>query len=115
MSFFGKNIKKIRVLNNLSQQEFGKLFELSRASIGSYEEERADPKIDSLIKIAKHFKLNIHDLLTTELFGLEKNKEEEKEVLQSKSPLPSKLYLEDRVENLEAKLEKIENQLNQSK
>ena len=115
MSFFGKNIKKLRVLNSLSQQEFGKLFDLSRASIGSYEEERADPKIDALIKIAKHFKLNIHELLTSELYGLEKIKDELKEEPQSQSPALPKSYLEDRVENLEAKLEKIENLLNQSK
>jgi transcriptional regulator with XRE-family HTH domain len=111
MSFFGKNIKKIRGLNNLSQQEFGNLFGLSRASIGSYEEERADPKIDALIKIAQHFKLNIHELLTTELHALEKNKEEPKSAIAG----TAKSYLEDRVESLEAKLEKLENLLNQSK
>ena len=113
MSFFGKNIKKLRTLNNLSQQEFGNLFGLSRASIGSYEEGRADPKIDSLIKIARHFNLNIDQLLTSEIHNLDRHEKPEVIPEVPKSP-DSKKYLEERVESLEQKIEKIENLLNQS-
>ena len=69
MSIFGNNIKKIRILRNMSQQEFGELFDISRGSIGSYEEDRAEPKIDTVIKIAAHFKLSIDILLTKELIN----------------------------------------------
>lgn len=115
MSFFGKNIKKLRGINNLSQQEFGKLFDLSRASIGSYEEERADPKIEALINISKYFNLNIDDLLTKELYNLEKMETEQINLNIPANASHVKEYLEDRVENLEARLKKIENFLNQSK
>ena len=63
MSLFGKNIKYIRQSNGFSQQQFAGLFELSRASIGSYEEGRAEPKIETLIKIANHFHVTVDQLV----------------------------------------------------
>ncbi len=67
MSFFGKNIKKIRGVKGLSQQAFAELFDLKRATLGAYEEGRSEPKIDTLIKIANYFSTSIDDLLTSEL------------------------------------------------
>lgn len=67
MSFFGKNIKKIRSIKGLSQQAFAELFELKRGTLGAYEEGRSEPKIDTIIKIANHFSIAIDDLLTNEL------------------------------------------------
>ena len=67
MSFFGKNIKKIRSVQNLSQQRFSELFDLKRATLGAYEEQRSEPKIDTIIKIANYFSISIDDLLTNEL------------------------------------------------
>jgi|AntAceMinimDraft_11_1070367.scaffolds.fasta_scaffold122858_2 transcriptional regulator with XRE-family HTH domain len=115
MSYFGKNLKKIRSIHQLSQQDFGSLFELSRASIGSYEEGRADPKIESLIKIARYFKLNIHDLLTSELHSLEKGASEAVKKEEPTVPLNSKVFIEERIDLLEERLQKLENILNSSK
>ena len=67
MSFFGKNIKKIRTVKKLSQTAFADLFNLKRGSIGAYEEGRAEAKIDTIISIAEYFKLNLNQLLTSEL------------------------------------------------
>lgn len=67
MSLIGKNIKKIRSVKKLNQTAFASLFELKRTSIGAYEEGRAEPKIDTLIKIANHFSIPIDTLLTKEL------------------------------------------------
>ncbi|NJB37671.1 helix-turn-helix domain-containing protein [Croceivirga sp. JEA036] len=67
MSSFGKNIKKIRKVRNLSQQAFAGIFNLKRATLGAYEEERSEPKIDTIIKIANYFSIPIDDLLTKEL------------------------------------------------
>jgi len=67
MSFFGKNIKKIRAVKKLSQTAFADLFKIKRASIGAYEEGRAEAKIDKIIEIAKYFKLTLNQLLTKEL------------------------------------------------
>ncbi|WP_299256048.1 helix-turn-helix domain-containing protein [uncultured Aquimarina sp.] len=67
MSFFGKNIKKIRSVKSLSQQAFAELFDLKRGTLGAYEEGRSEPKIDTIIKIANYFSIEIDKLLTSEL------------------------------------------------
>lgn len=67
MSFFGKNIRKIRSVKTLSQQAFAELFDLKRGTLGAYEEGRSEPKIETIIKIANYFSIPIDDLLTKEL------------------------------------------------
>ena len=67
MSLIGTNIKKIRRVKGLSQTAFANLFGLTRANIGSYEEQRAEPKLDVILKIAKHYKIEIGKLVTKEL------------------------------------------------
>ena len=67
MSFFGKNIKKIRTVKKLSQASFADLFDLKRGVIGAYEEGRAEAKVDTIISIAKYFELSVDQLLTKEL------------------------------------------------
>lgn len=64
---FGKNIKKIRNVHGMSQQEFADLFDLKRATLGAYEEGRSNPKIETAIKIANRFSINLDELLTKEL------------------------------------------------
>ena len=67
MSQIGANIRKIRLVKKMSQAEFASLFDLARPSIGAYEEGRAEPKIDTIIKIASYFKLSVDLLITKEL------------------------------------------------
>jgi len=67
MSHIGKNIKKIRSVKKISQNAFSELFKLSRTAVGSYEEGRAEPKIETIIQIANYFGLSIDLLLTKEL------------------------------------------------
>lgn len=67
MSFFGTNIKKIRQVKGLSQKAFADLFDLNRGVISSYEEGRAEPKIETILKVAHHFNLNLDKLLTETL------------------------------------------------
>jgi len=67
MSFFGKNIRNIRSIKKISQSEFASIFDLSRASVGSYEEGRAEPKIEIINKVAKYFSITIDELINKEL------------------------------------------------
>ncbi|WP_207431927.1 XRE family transcriptional regulator [Sabulibacter ruber] len=67
MSCIGKNIKKIRTVKNLSQAAFAQLFDLARPSVGAYEEGRSEPKIDTLVQIARHFGISLDLLITKEL------------------------------------------------
>jgi len=67
MSFFGKNIKKIRGVKGMSQQAFAELFDLKRPTLGAYEEGRSEPKIETIIRIANYFSISVDDLLVAEL------------------------------------------------
>lgn len=64
---FGKNLKKIRSVHGLSQQEFADIFELKRGTLGAYEENRSNPKLETVIKIANHFSIGLEELLISEL------------------------------------------------
>ena len=66
-SYVGQNIKKIRQAKNISQSDFASLFNLSRPSVGAYEEGRSEPKIETLIQISRHFNISVDVLLTKEL------------------------------------------------
>ena len=64
---FGKNVKKIRSIHGMSQQEFADIFDLKRGTLGAYEEGRSNPKLETVIKIANHFSIGIEELLVGEL------------------------------------------------
>lgn len=67
MSFFGVNIRKIRVAKKLSQKKFAELFDLTRSAVGAYEEGRAEAKIDKIVEIADYFGINLTSFLTKKL------------------------------------------------
>lgn len=67
MSFFGKNIKKIRSIRGLTQVQLADMLEVSRGVVSSYEEGRAEPKIETILKTAEMFSVSIDDLLKTTL------------------------------------------------
>jgi len=65
--YFGKNIKKIRLIKKLSQSAFAEVFGLTRSSIGAYEEGRAEPKLEIIIKIANYFSISVDSLVNAEI------------------------------------------------
>ena len=67
MGKIGKNIKKIRNVKGLSQQAFAELFQLTRGNISSYEEMRAEPKIEVIISIANYFGIPLNDFVQKDL------------------------------------------------
>lgn len=67
MSQIGNNIKKLRKVKGLSQQAFADLFNLTRGNISSYEEFRAEPRIEVILQIAKYFSIPIAELLEKQL------------------------------------------------
>jgi transcriptional regulator with XRE-family HTH domain len=67
MTKIGANIKKIRTTKGLSQQAFAELFELTRGNISSYEENRAEPRIETVMQIANHFCIPLDQFITESL------------------------------------------------
>lgn len=62
-NFISKNLKILRKNMGLSQAELAQKTGLSRANIGSYEEGRAEPKVDVLQKLASFFKITVDELI----------------------------------------------------
>ncbi|WP_375578292.1 helix-turn-helix transcriptional regulator [Marivirga tractuosa] len=63
MSKYGENIKKIRSVRGLTQSQLADVIDVSRGVISSYEEGRAEPKIETIIKTAEVFQVTIDTLL----------------------------------------------------
>lgn len=62
MSNIAKNLKYLRKKKGLTQQQFADEMGIKRASVGAYEEERADPKYELLKKIATFYGLTMDEL-----------------------------------------------------
>lgn len=73
MSKISRNIKHLRTLKNWSQAQLAEELEITRARIGSYEEERCDPPIDTLIKISNLFHIAIDALVKCDLTNIDPN------------------------------------------
>lgn len=58
----GKNIKKFRLKNGLTQKQLGEKCGMADSAIRRYELERANPKIETLQKIATALNVSISDL-----------------------------------------------------
>ena len=68
MDTVGLNIKYLRKTKGLTQDELAKNIGITRAVVGSYEENRAIPKINVLKDLAFYFKVSIDDLVKTKLW-----------------------------------------------
>ncbi len=68
MEVIGKNIQFLRKSKGLTQDELAKNIGVSRAVIGSYEENRATPKLSVLKDLAYFFKISIDQLAKLKLW-----------------------------------------------
>jgi transcriptional regulator with XRE-family HTH domain len=67
MSLAGKNLRHLRKLRGLTQDEFAIKLGIKRSLVGAYEEERADPRLDVLEIVMEMFGLSMDDLLLRDL------------------------------------------------
>ncbi len=61
------NLKKIRKIHNLSQEELADKLNVSRQSVSKWESNQAYPEMDKMIQLCKMFNLNIDDLLNNDI------------------------------------------------
>ena len=59
----GENIKRIRLSNNLTQKEFGKLLGFSARTVSDWENCNTEPDLTTLKKIAQVFNMRYEDIL----------------------------------------------------
>ncbi len=67
MSNIASNLKYLRKKKGLTQQQFADVLEIKRASVGAYEEDRAEPKYELLKKIAEFYELSMDELANDEI------------------------------------------------
>lgn len=67
MSIVSNNIKYLRRLNGLTQEQFARRIGIKRSLLGAYEEARANPNLDNLMAIAKVFNTTVDQLLKQDL------------------------------------------------
>ena len=59
----GETILKIKKDQNMTQEEFSKLFNVTRQTISSWENEKSYPELQTLIDISNKFKVSLNDTL----------------------------------------------------
>lgn len=67
MSIISSNLKHLRKLNNLTQEQFAEKLGIKRSLLGAYEEGRADPRLNNLLNIANVFNLSVDDIISKDL------------------------------------------------
>jgi len=67
MSIVSNNIKYLRRLNGLTQEQFARRIGIKRSLLGAYEEARANPNLDNLMAIARAFHTTVDNLLKQDL------------------------------------------------
>ncbi len=67
MAMANQNMKYLRKLRGLTQDEFAQKIGIKRSLVGAYEEERAEPNYEVLETVSDLFKVSIDDLLRKDL------------------------------------------------
>jgi len=67
MSKIAKNIKHLRALESLSQEELADELKITRSRLGAYEEGRSEPSIEMLVKLSVYFHVAIDAMVKVDL------------------------------------------------
>jgi len=67
MNHLANNIKHLRTLKGLTQEQFSSILNVSRSRISSYEENRAIPPIDFLVDLSEYFNIPIDAFIKNDL------------------------------------------------
>jgi transcriptional regulator with XRE-family HTH domain len=64
MSIVSDNIKFLRKNNHFTQEQLAEKIGIKRSLLGAYEEGRADPRLNNLLKISEVFKISVDTLIS---------------------------------------------------
>lgn len=67
MSYLNQNIKHLRKDKGFTQADLAERIGVKRSAIGAYEEQRAEPKIETIQKVAYLFGVSLDSLINTDL------------------------------------------------
>lgn len=81
MTKISKNIKRLRMLQNMSQEELAQKLFVSRQAVSSWENNRTQPDLDMIKKLSELFEVEVEELL----YGEKRNTKLEESVRTSKT------------------------------
>lgn len=64
---FGKNLKTLRKIKNISQSQLAKELKVTQATISLWEREKREPSLSYLIAIANYFDITLAKLVISKL------------------------------------------------
>ena len=67
MSLFARNLRFLRKQRGLNQDEISALFNKRANTVGNWENSKSEPSIGELVKLADYFKIDLHELLHSDL------------------------------------------------
>ncbi len=67
MNYIASNIRFLRKLAGLSQEQFAKRVDMNRGNIASYEKGNAEPSIEKLQRIVDYFNVNLVSFIENDL------------------------------------------------
>ncbi len=79
MGIVSENIKFLRKREGLTQEQMAERLKIKRSLLGAYEEGRADPRINNLVKFSEIFHMSIDRLINVNLAESHLEKEDGKE------------------------------------
>lgn len=66
---FSENLKKIRKDNNMSQEEFAEMVDVSRQAVSKWESGEGYPEVEKLLLISQELNVSLDSLLSTEIIA----------------------------------------------
>jgi transcriptional regulator with XRE-family HTH domain len=67
MSLVSNNIKFLRKNNHLTQEQLAGKIGIKRSLLGAYEEGRADPRLNNLLKLSEVFKVSVDTMISEDV------------------------------------------------
>ena len=78
-----KNLKKFRKLSNLTQEQLAERMNLTRQAISNWENDKSQPDIDSIARLAEIFGITVEEMIYGSLkkVGVDENDENKRNVM----------------------------------
>lgn len=70
---FTENLKYLRTLKKVSQQDLADYLNITRQAYGYYENGKRQPDYETLLKIGEYFNVTIDDLLNADIINADEN------------------------------------------
>lgn len=71
----GQTIISIRKERNMTQEEFARIFHVTRQTVSNWENEKSYPDLETLVRISEEFQISLDAMLKEDVQMVKKNKQ----------------------------------------